>query len=306
MSSKRNGRAKYGTILLKLSGEALQNSEKGLCIDPDICANIAERLGTVRSMGARIAIVIGGGNIFRGASGEGRGIDRTSGDYMGMLATMINALALQNALEHADMPTRVMTAIEMNEVLLWNAAIGGVVFGAVYALIGCSLNVLAGVLRVINFAHGEFIIGGSFFAYALLTAFELNPLLALPLCAVAFFVSGRAELFADEDLAMAEDFNAAIEYYLERPYLELDPEFQERAGIGMDESLPDLVWESADEVAEAGLTALAKGRARVVSGVCCGCRRHVVLRDDPPTGSDKSGLRPPHTPALRRRFGSRS
>jgi len=116
MSSKQNRRAKYNTILLKLSGEALQNSEKGLCIDPDICAGIAERLKTVQNMGARIAIVIGGGNIFRGASGEGRGIDRTSGDYMGMLATMINALALQNALEHADMSTRVMTAIEMNEV----------------------------------------------------------------------------------------------------------------------------------------------------------------------------------------------
>lgn len=116
MSPKRKRSARYSTILLKLSGEALQNSEKGLCIDPDICSRIAERLRTVRSMGVRIAIVVGGGNIFRGASGEGRGIDRTSGDYMGMLATMINALALQNALEHADMPTRVMTAIEINKV----------------------------------------------------------------------------------------------------------------------------------------------------------------------------------------------
>ena len=80
----------------------------------------------------------------------------------------------------------------MNEVLLWNAAIGGVVFGAVYALIGCSLNVLAGVLRVINFAHGEFIIGGSFVAYTLLTVFQLNPLVSLPLCAVAFFFIGQA------------------------------------------------------------------------------------------------------------------
>jgi len=79
----------------------------------------------------------------------------------------------------------------VNEVLLWNAAIGGVVFGAVYALIGCSLNVLAGVLRVINFAHGEFIIAGSFFAYALLAGFDLNPLIALPLCAVAFFFVGQ-------------------------------------------------------------------------------------------------------------------
>jgi branched-chain amino acid transport system permease protein len=79
----------------------------------------------------------------------------------------------------------------MNEVLLWNAAIGGVVFGAVYALIGCSLNVLAGVLRVINFAHGEFIIGGSFFAYAFLTAFQIHPLVALPICAVVFFFLGQ-------------------------------------------------------------------------------------------------------------------
>jgi branched-chain amino acid transport system permease protein len=80
----------------------------------------------------------------------------------------------------------------MSEVLIWNAMIGGVVFGVVYALIGCSLNVLAGVLRVINFAHGEFIIAGSFFAYALFTGLGLNPLLSLPLCAIVFFVVGRA------------------------------------------------------------------------------------------------------------------
>jgi len=79
----------------------------------------------------------------------------------------------------------------MSEVLIWNAMIGGVVFGVVYALIGCSLNVLAGVLRVINFAHGEFIIAGSFFAYALFTGLGLNPLLSLPLCAIVFFVAGR-------------------------------------------------------------------------------------------------------------------
>ena len=116
MSAKQSVKAKYRTILVKLSGEALQNREKGLCIDPDICANLAERIKRVRNMGVRIAIVIGGGNIFRGASGETRGIDRTSGDYMGMLATMINALALQNAFEHAGLETRVLTAIEMNKV----------------------------------------------------------------------------------------------------------------------------------------------------------------------------------------------
>ena len=78
----------------------------------------------------------------------------------------------------------------ISEVLLWNAVIGGIVFGVVYALIGCSLNVLAGVLRVINFAHGEFIIAGSFFAFALLNTFAIHPLIALPLCAVAFFFAG--------------------------------------------------------------------------------------------------------------------
>ena len=79
----------------------------------------------------------------------------------------------------------------MSAVLVWNAMIGGIVFGVVYALIGCSLNVLAGVLRVINFAHGEFIIVGSFFAYALYTALGLHPLLALPICAVVLFFAGR-------------------------------------------------------------------------------------------------------------------
>lgn len=78
----------------------------------------------------------------------------------------------------------------VNEVLLWNAIIGGVVFGVVYALIGCSLNVLAGVLRVINFAHGEFLIAGSFFAFAMLNSFGMHPLVALPLSAVLFFFAG--------------------------------------------------------------------------------------------------------------------
>jgi uridylate kinase len=110
------GKSKYKTILIKLSGEALLNRERNLCIDPDISATIAQRIKHIRDMGARVAIVIGGGNIFRGASGADRGIDRTSGDYMGMLATMINAIALQNALEHAGVATRVMTAIEMNKV----------------------------------------------------------------------------------------------------------------------------------------------------------------------------------------------
>ena len=78
----------------------------------------------------------------------------------------------------------------MNTVLLVNGLVGGIVFGAVYALIGASLNVLCGVLRIINFAHGEFILAGGFLAYVLLNAFGLNPLLALPIAAAAFFAAG--------------------------------------------------------------------------------------------------------------------
>lgn len=108
--------AKYKRILLKLSGEALQNRGKGLCIDPEIISDITQRIRSVTEMGVEVAIVIGGGNIFRGVSGEARGIDRTQGDYMGMLATMINAVALQNGLEAAGLSTRTMTAIEMNKI----------------------------------------------------------------------------------------------------------------------------------------------------------------------------------------------
>lgn len=108
--------SQYKTILLKLSGEALQNTDKGLSIDPDITLKIAERIRTVANMGVRIAMVVGGGNIFRGTSGAAHGIARTTGDYMGMLATTINGLALQNALEKIGLETRVMSAIEMNEV----------------------------------------------------------------------------------------------------------------------------------------------------------------------------------------------
>ena len=106
----------YKRILLKLSGEALQSREKGLGIDPDIVAGVAARIKAVADKGVQIAVVVGGGNIFRGHSGEARGIDRTSGDYMGMLATIINGLALQNALEKAGVASRVQTAIEMREV----------------------------------------------------------------------------------------------------------------------------------------------------------------------------------------------
>lgn len=110
------GTAKYKRILLKLSGEALQSKEKRLSIDPDILAGIACQVEAVQKMGVEVAIVAGGGNIFRGLSGQRQGIDRTTGDYMGMLATIINALALQNALEQHGLETRVQTAIEMDKV----------------------------------------------------------------------------------------------------------------------------------------------------------------------------------------------
>ena len=114
--AKRATRSRYRRILLKLSGEAFQNKQKGLSIDPDVLRAMAARLKTVYDMGAQIGIVVGGGNIFRGSSGEARGIGRNSGDFMGMLATIINALALQSALEGVGLETRVMSAIDMHEV----------------------------------------------------------------------------------------------------------------------------------------------------------------------------------------------
>lgn len=116
MASGEPVTGKYKRIVLKLSGEAFQNREKGLSIDPDIVDGIAERIRTVWNMGIQVAIVVGGGNIFRGISGETRGIDRTSGDYMGMLATIINGLALQNSIERIGLETRVLTAIEMRKI----------------------------------------------------------------------------------------------------------------------------------------------------------------------------------------------
>ncbi|MDZ4198153.1 MAG: UMP kinase [Kiritimatiellia bacterium] len=103
----------YRRILLKLSGEAFQNQKTGGSLDPDIFASMAKQIRTVQSMGLQIAIVVGGGNIFRGMRGESSGIARTTGDAMGMLATVINSMALQSALEHIGLSTRVMTAIAM-------------------------------------------------------------------------------------------------------------------------------------------------------------------------------------------------
>ena len=116
MTAKKSKKLKYRRILIKLSGEALQNKESGLSIDPKIVDGIARRIKTVVKRGVQVAIVVGGGNIFRGISGETKGIARTTGDYMGMMATIINGLALQSALEKAGLETRVQTSIKMSEV----------------------------------------------------------------------------------------------------------------------------------------------------------------------------------------------
>ena len=105
----------YKRILLKLSGEALMNKQ-GLAIDPEIVHKIAIELKEVRELGVEIGIVIGGGNIFRGFSASARGMDRVSADYMGMLATIINAKALQDYLERIGVYTRVLTAIRMEQI----------------------------------------------------------------------------------------------------------------------------------------------------------------------------------------------
>jgi len=105
----------YRRVLLKLSGEALMG-EQTYGIDPAVAAQIARDVGEIRALGVETAIVIGGGNIFRGVAASARGMDRATGDYMGMLATVINALALQDALEQHGTVTRVVTAIEMREV----------------------------------------------------------------------------------------------------------------------------------------------------------------------------------------------
>jgi uridylate kinase len=106
---------KYGRVLLKLSGEALMGAQP-YGIDPAVAAQIARDVGELQTLGVQTAIVIGGGNIFRGVAASARGMDRATGDYMGMLATVINALALQDALEQQGIVTRVMSAIEMRAV----------------------------------------------------------------------------------------------------------------------------------------------------------------------------------------------
>ena len=105
----------YKRILLKLSGEALMgNQEFGIC--SDVITSYARQIKEIVDMGVEVGIVIGGGNIFRGLSGAEQGVDRVTGDHMGMLATVINSLALQNSIEKLGVPTRVLTAIEMPQI----------------------------------------------------------------------------------------------------------------------------------------------------------------------------------------------
>ena len=106
---------RYQRVLLKLSGEALLG-DRQYGVDPAFCAFIARQVGEIHALGVQVGIVVGGGNIFRGLAASARGMDRATGDYIGMLATVMNGLALQDALERAGVATRVMTAIAMNEV----------------------------------------------------------------------------------------------------------------------------------------------------------------------------------------------
>ncbi len=108
-------RPKYSRILLKLSGEAL-GGEAGIGISPEAVRDMAGQIREVRDLGVQVVLVVGGGNIFRGLSGSEKGIERATGDYMGMLATVINALALQDALEKMGVATRVQSAITMAQI----------------------------------------------------------------------------------------------------------------------------------------------------------------------------------------------
>ena len=112
---KKSSQPKYTRILLKLSGEAL-GGESGIGICPEAVQDMAQQILEVRDLGVQVVVVVGGGNIFRGLTGSERGIERATGDYMGMLATIINALALQDSLEKLGVPTRVQSAITMAQV----------------------------------------------------------------------------------------------------------------------------------------------------------------------------------------------
>ncbi|MDY6905043.1 MAG: UMP kinase [Thermodesulfobacteriota bacterium] len=105
----------YKRVLLKLSGEALMG-DRGFGISPEVTQYVAEEVRSITSLGVQLAIVVGGGNIFRGVAASSYGMDRTSADHMGMLATVINSIALQDAIEKMDIETRIQTAIEMHAV----------------------------------------------------------------------------------------------------------------------------------------------------------------------------------------------
>ena len=106
---------RYPRVLLKISGESLMDKQ-AYGIDPDMVATVAQEVRDVVNLGVEVCLVIGGGNIFRGVSGAAAGMERATGDYMGMLATVMNALAMQNALEALDMPTRVLSALPISAV----------------------------------------------------------------------------------------------------------------------------------------------------------------------------------------------
>jgi uridylate kinase len=112
----RDPRLRYRRIILKLSGEALCGSTGGFGIQPEVLRATAQELAEVWNAGVQVGIVVGGGNIFRGLKGASAGMDRAQSDYMGMLATVINSLALQDALEQVGVPTRVQTAIEIRQI----------------------------------------------------------------------------------------------------------------------------------------------------------------------------------------------
>lgn len=114
--SGENPPIRYQRIVLKLSGEVLRNPDTGDAIDPEILENICHQIKEIYDLGVEIGVVIGGGNIFRGLSGQQRGVDRTTGDYMGMLATVINGLALMDRLEKMGVITRVLSSIPMNQL----------------------------------------------------------------------------------------------------------------------------------------------------------------------------------------------
>src|SRR5471030_989436 len=109
-------RAKYHRVVLKLSGEVLRGGKTGDAIDGDTLEKVCAQVKEIHDLGVQVVVVIGGGNIFRGLNGEQRGVDRTTGDYMGMLATVINGLALMDCLEKMGVTTRVQSAIPMNQI----------------------------------------------------------------------------------------------------------------------------------------------------------------------------------------------